>query len=47
MDTINVGSSFFHAHVNAKIVEEEEYDVDEGEGLIGARHTGRSANYTI
>jgi hypothetical protein len=38
MDTMNVGSSFSHAHVNEEIVEEEEF---------GARHTGRSANYTI
>jgi hypothetical protein len=29
MDTMNVGSSFSHAHVNDEIVEEEEYDVDE------------------
>jgi hypothetical protein len=48
MDAMNIGSSFSHAHTNEEIVEEEEYDVDEeGEGLIGARHTGRSANYTI
>jgi hypothetical protein len=33
--------SLMHMHVNGKIVEEEECDVDEeGEGLIGARHTG-------
>jgi hypothetical protein len=48
MDTMNVGSSFYHAHANEEIVQEEEYDVDEeGEGLIGARHIGRSVNYTI
>jgi hypothetical protein len=48
MDTMNVGSSFSHAHANEEIVQEEEYDVDEeGEGLIGSCHTGRSANYTI
>jgi hypothetical protein len=48
MDAMNVGSSYSHAHANEEIVEEKEYDVDEeGEGLIGARHTGRSANYTI
>jgi hypothetical protein len=48
MDAVNVGSSFSHAHANEEIVEEEEYDVDEeGEGLFGACHTGRSANYTI
>jgi hypothetical protein len=48
MDVMNVGSSFSHAHANEEFVQEEEYDVDEeGERLIGARHTGRSANYTI
>jgi hypothetical protein len=48
MDATNVESSFSRPHVNDEIIEEEEYDVDgEGEGLIGARHTGRSANYTI
>jgi hypothetical protein len=48
MDTMNVGSSFSHAHVNDEICKEEEYDVDEeGEGFIAVLHTGRSANYTI
>jgi hypothetical protein len=48
MDAMNVVSSFSHAHVNEEIVEEEEYDVDEeGERLIGVRHTGSSTNYTI
>jgi hypothetical protein len=38
MDTMHVGSSLSHAHMNEEIVEEEEFDVDEeGEGLIGAR----------
>jgi hypothetical protein len=37
MDTMNVGSSFSHAHVDQEIGEEEEFDVDEDtEGLIGA-----------
>jgi hypothetical protein len=48
MDTMNVGSSFSHAHVNQEIAKEEEFDVDEkGEGLIGARQGGRTANYTM
>jgi hypothetical protein len=48
MDTMNVESSFSHAHANQEIAEEEEFDVDEeGEGLIGARQGGRSANYTM
>jgi hypothetical protein len=48
MDTMNVESSFSHAHVNQEIAEEEEFDVDEeGERLIGARQGGRSANYTM
>jgi hypothetical protein len=35
MDTMNVGSSFCHAHVNQEITEDEEFVVDEeGEGLI-------------
>jgi hypothetical protein len=32
MDTMNVRSSFSHAHVNEEIFEEEEFDVDE-EGM--------------
>jgi hypothetical protein len=48
MDTMNVGSSFSHAHVNQEIAEEEEFNVDdEGEGLIGERQGGRSTNYTM
>jgi hypothetical protein len=48
MDVLNVGSSFSDARANEEIVEEKVYDVDEeGEGLIGARHTCRSTNYTI
>jgi hypothetical protein len=48
MDTMNVGSSFSHVHVDQEIgEEEEEFDVDEdGEGLIGASR-GRTWNYTM
>jgi hypothetical protein len=48
MDTMNVGSSFSHAHVNQEIFEEREFDVDEeGEGSTGARQAGRTVNYTM
>jgi hypothetical protein len=47
MNTMNVGSSFSHAHVDQKICEEEEFDVDEdGEGLIGAS-TSSTGNYAV
>jgi hypothetical protein len=47
MDTMNVSSSFSHAHVNQEIGEEEEFDVDEdSEGLIGVPK-GRAENYTM
>jgi hypothetical protein len=47
MDTMNVGSSFSHTHVDQEIGKKE-FDVDEdGEGLIGACQGGRTGNYTM